>query len=254
MQRRCPREDGFTLVEVLVAMSVLLVGLLGVVGLVDAGNRTTSSSLKREAGTALARDVLERAHQTTYASLIGVGVGNTLRLSLGDAGATTALTPSTFTVVRRGVAFTVTVTSCRMDEGSDGVGVHDVTYCDFADALAAGAAAPTAADLALGLKLAGVPLKAVAGGTVLDEVCALLGVDPLGRVPGFDAALGRGNRTLALVASGATLQLCPGGEQPALDLAPDDLTQVSATVAWTDDGHARAVRQATLIPNPAAGT
>jgi prepilin-type N-terminal cleavage/methylation domain-containing protein len=59
---RCPdpsSEHGFTLVEVLVAIVVLLVGVLGVVSLVDGANAVTSKTRAREGGTNVARTIIE---------------------------------------------------------------------------------------------------------------------------------------------------------------------------------------------------
>src|SRR4051794_35665443 len=53
------REAGFTLVELMVAILVLLVGVLGSVALVDGANRSSASNRAREGGTNLARDVVE---------------------------------------------------------------------------------------------------------------------------------------------------------------------------------------------------
>src|SRR3989442_8963676 len=63
-------ESGFTLVEIMVAIIVLLIGVLGSVALVDAANRTTSTTRAREAGTNLARSVLEAARSLPYTSLV----------------------------------------------------------------------------------------------------------------------------------------------------------------------------------------
>src|SRR3954471_16158567 len=63
------RESGSTLVEIMVAIVVLLIGVLGSVALVDAANRTSSTTRARESATNLARSVLEAARSLPYASL-----------------------------------------------------------------------------------------------------------------------------------------------------------------------------------------
>ncbi|MCA1707168.1 MAG: prepilin-type N-terminal cleavage/methylation domain-containing protein [Actinobacteria bacterium] len=59
-------EHGFTIVEVMVASLLLVVGALALVGLVDAANGATSSNKRREAGTNLAREVIENAGTIAY--------------------------------------------------------------------------------------------------------------------------------------------------------------------------------------------
>src|SRR2546421_507818 len=56
------REAGFTLVELMIAIMILLVGVLGSVALVDGANRTTAANKGREGATNVARDVIEALH------------------------------------------------------------------------------------------------------------------------------------------------------------------------------------------------
>src|SRR5207247_3283663 len=66
---RLPRQAGFTLAEVMVAMTLLLVGILGTVKMIEAGSAAQSVSRGREAATNIARELLEDAHQTTYSTI-----------------------------------------------------------------------------------------------------------------------------------------------------------------------------------------
>ena len=68
-RRHRPRDGGFTLVEVLVAVLVLVVGVLGTVALVDAANDQTARTLGEEAGTNLAREMTEVARRAPFADL-----------------------------------------------------------------------------------------------------------------------------------------------------------------------------------------
>jgi prepilin-type N-terminal cleavage/methylation domain-containing protein len=61
-------EDGMTLIEVMVAMTILLVGVLGVFSMLDTGNQVTRHNLAREAATSLAREEIERARQIVYSA------------------------------------------------------------------------------------------------------------------------------------------------------------------------------------------
>jgi len=55
-----PRESGFTLVEVMVAIVILSFGLLGVAGLMVMGIQNTYSSQQRSTATQLAYDMIDR--------------------------------------------------------------------------------------------------------------------------------------------------------------------------------------------------
>jgi prepilin-type N-terminal cleavage/methylation domain-containing protein len=59
-------EDGMTLIEVMVAMAILLVGVLGVFSMLDTGNEVTRHNLAREAATSLAREEIELARQVLH--------------------------------------------------------------------------------------------------------------------------------------------------------------------------------------------
>jgi type IV pilus assembly protein PilV len=63
--------NGFTLLEVMVALLILSVGLLGLAGLQIAGLRSNQNSYYRLQATLLAQDLSERMR----ANLVGVGLG-----------------------------------------------------------------------------------------------------------------------------------------------------------------------------------
>ena len=71
MSRRlhASEEHGFTLIEVLVAVAILLVGVLGVVTLVDGANAVTSKTKAREGGTNVARSIIEVSRSVRYRDL-----------------------------------------------------------------------------------------------------------------------------------------------------------------------------------------
>ena len=81
---RASSQSGFTLIEVLVAMSILLVGVLGVVTLVDGANAVTSRTKAREGGNAIARSVIVEKHggALTFESEVGRGTTFTIVLPL----------------------------------------------------------------------------------------------------------------------------------------------------------------------------
>ena len=60
------REDGFTIVEMMVAMLIMLIGVLGTLTIIQGSIASTSRTNAREQGTNLARDLVERARQASY--------------------------------------------------------------------------------------------------------------------------------------------------------------------------------------------
>jgi type IV pilus modification protein PilV len=131
---RLRSQAGFTMVEVLVAMLLLLVGMLATFLLVGNANATLSKTRAREAATNLARELLEGARDTSYNQ---IGQANwfqsTLQNTSGGTGSVTAAGSNgqQTTIVRRGVSYAVTVTWCSLDDNGDGYGSHgsSVSWC-----------------------------------------------------------------------------------------------------------------------------
>jgi prepilin-type N-terminal cleavage/methylation domain-containing protein len=120
-------QHGFTIIEVLAAMIVLTIGVLGTLGLLNVANRTASNTRGREAATSLARELVEGARSIPYATLQPAAVQSEIQAlpGLGDSGASAG-----WTINRRGVTFTVTTTECIFDDPSDGGGTHDAgSFC-----------------------------------------------------------------------------------------------------------------------------
>jgi Tfp pilus assembly protein PilV len=131
-------EAGFTLVEVMVAATVLVVGVLGTVSMVDAANQDTSKNHRREIATATARDVIEATRGLPYTSLIN---GTTQADVQAKPGLADGDAVSGWQITRSNVQFTVTLQTCALDDANDGAGVHPAgVFCS--DAIAAGAADP----------------------------------------------------------------------------------------------------------------
>jgi prepilin-type N-terminal cleavage/methylation domain-containing protein len=119
--RRAPTlrgDAGFTLVEMLVAMVVLLVGVLGVATMALAAMDAGAGSRTREAATNLGREVVESLRSAPYEALLTSTAPSVLREmdGLGDA----APTDDGWQVQRRDVAFTVEVEGCVYDDPKDG--------------------------------------------------------------------------------------------------------------------------------------
>jgi prepilin-type N-terminal cleavage/methylation domain-containing protein len=121
---RVPRwleaDGGFTLIEVLIASVVLLVGLLSLLGLVDVANKTTAGNRARQAGTSLARDAIENARSLAYRQLTQSGIATALQpLIVGSS-----VSGSNLTVPRSPFTYTVSFNVCSMDDPVDGLGDH----------------------------------------------------------------------------------------------------------------------------------
>ena len=131
-------QQGFTLVEVLVGIVILLVGVLGVVSMVDGANAVTSKTKAREGGTSLARAVIEVSRSVRYRDLAVGTLEGALetRPGLADSKPTIA----GYTIRSRGVEYTLALTVCSLDDPKDGLGAHPpgVTFCPDSDALPVG--------------------------------------------------------------------------------------------------------------------
>ena len=126
---------GFTLVEVLAAVAILLVGVLGVLALSNGASETTAKTKSREAATGLNRELIEAVHGIAYVDLTPAPVAQQLQ---GAPGLDDSSGAAGWQIARRGVTYTVTTSLCLIDDPKDGMGVHDTTYCS--DVGAAGTA------------------------------------------------------------------------------------------------------------------
>lgn len=117
---------GFTLVEVMVSVVVLLVGVLGTISLSQGAARSTNINKAREEGTNVARDVIEAAHTFQYSSISQSSINGQLQgqSGLADDDATTG-----YQIKRRGFTYAVVVSVCTYDDPKDGAGAHDSNFC-----------------------------------------------------------------------------------------------------------------------------
>ncbi|MEX2023888.1 MAG: prepilin-type N-terminal cleavage/methylation domain-containing protein [Thermoleophilaceae bacterium] len=132
-------EAGFTLIEVMVAITLLLVGVLGTVTMIDGANAVTTQTKAREGATAVGRSVLEIARGVPYRELTDARILEELeaRSSLADAQTGTA----GHQIGSRNFVYTLTPVVCSMDDAEDDLGDHDelaVTFCPETDTLAVG--------------------------------------------------------------------------------------------------------------------
>jgi prepilin-type N-terminal cleavage/methylation domain-containing protein len=118
-------QHGFTLVEVLAAIAILLIGVLGVAALATGANKTTGRTKSHEAAAGLAREMLESSRAMPYADLTAASLSSMLRQRHPDSD---AATPG-WQVKRRGITYTATSSLCTLDDPKDGMGAHDASFC-----------------------------------------------------------------------------------------------------------------------------
>jgi type II secretory pathway pseudopilin PulG len=122
------REAGFTIIEVMVAIFVLLIGVLGVALMVNNASAVTTTTKARVGAVNLAREVLEDARTLTYADLTTTQAQTDLQSQgLPDDN----LSKAGWQVRRRGILFNVSLQACEFDDTHDGAHVtgDGVTYC-----------------------------------------------------------------------------------------------------------------------------
>ena len=218
-------EQGFTIVETMVAMVVVVVGMIGAASLLSKASETTSSTKAREAGVALQRELVEAARSVPYAELVPTGVVGKLQAQsgLGDSG-----TESGWNVTRRGVQYTIAVGVCTVDDTADGTAPHPAnSFC------------------------------ANGGGAASSATCrTLLGTS--GSIQGTSAAI-----TAGALAGDCGIDLDLDGEVDNLvaplattaattpqDQNPEDYKRVVTLVRWPVGTGSRFALQSTTLPNP----
>jgi Tfp pilus assembly protein PilV len=118
---RLRSQDGLSLIEVIVASVVLIIGILGTLVLMDAANGATTKTRAREGATNLTRELVEGARSVPYANISPATIVTQLQSQpgLADAGAGAG-----WTIRRRNTTYTVTASVCTMDDPRDGGGTH----------------------------------------------------------------------------------------------------------------------------------
>lgn len=119
-----------SMVEVMVAAVILSAGVLGVFVMVETADKVNERNRERITATSLARELLEKARPTTFATIGTSGwFDATLQGLSGRTGTVTNPTThsSRATVTRRDTVYTVVVDTCTVDEGRDSYGTHAAT-------------------------------------------------------------------------------------------------------------------------------
>jgi hypothetical protein len=134
-------SSGFTIVEVMVAAVLTIVGVLGTVALVDGANQATASTRFREGGTNLAREAVETARGVSYPLLANDAVDDEVQAL--NPGLEDTRETGGWTVRRRQHRYRVEIEVCSVDDPSDGTGQLDPGLpCDDVPAGASGDADP----------------------------------------------------------------------------------------------------------------
>ncbi|MEY2571614.1 MAG: hypothetical protein QOE63_1964, partial [Acidimicrobiaceae bacterium] len=232
-------ESGYTIIEIMVAMLILLVGVFGTLVMLEGSFAGTRQTATRDQGTNLARDLAERTRQSPYASIGSASVLAAAAASLPEA---PSVSGTTFQVTRRDTLYTVSVSSCTVDDPSDGVGVGNATFCQNQTGSGGGGSSTTVGGSINVLGLT-VPLITVgATGSLLATVCNAVGTNTT-ILTQVTAAVS------TLIPVSACTASNPTGSTVPYDSNPDDLRRVRVDVSWTK-GHGGAVSQTTLVPNP----
>lgn len=250
VRRLLAAEGGWSLVESLVGTVMLVIGLFGLMTMLDTGNRVTNANLGRDSGTGLAREVVERARQVPYATL-AQPLEAAKKIAEATPGASTP-TNGVWTTNRRGVLYTTTLNTCVVDDPADGLGPVLGVPCSPSNGVGGPGSGPNGGPpLTVHLNVLGLPINAAVGGGVLGQVCSALGQSAL--VDSLLSGSGVVNGLLGLAGSGADIGLCQsGGTTIGYDLEPQDLTRVTAKVTWTKPQPGSVVQSA-LVPRPGGG-
>jgi prepilin-type N-terminal cleavage/methylation domain-containing protein len=137
-------ERGFTLVEIMVAITLLLIGVLGVTTMVSVSNKTSVSSNSRQGANTLARRVLETSRALPFRSIKNATLAADIQAQSPDLATTSG---GSWTVARDGYVYTLTANVCRVDDDSDGFGAHDTVDPAFcSDSTSTGTADDKAGD------------------------------------------------------------------------------------------------------------
>ncbi|WP_324778922.1 type IV pilus modification protein PilV [Thiobacillus sedimenti] len=115
------KQSGFTLLEILVAMLVLAVGLLGLAGLMTSSMRNNLSASHRTQATWMAYDIVDRMRANRAAAVTG-----NYATAIGTPGACSTAVP-TGTVPQQDIAAWKNQLACVLPAGDGSVAVDAAT-------------------------------------------------------------------------------------------------------------------------------
>ena len=118
---RARGQGGFTIVEVMVAATILMVGILGTLAMLNAATQQSRTTANRQAGVGLTRDIVEVVRQLPYRQV----ENGTIVQRLQENPNLTGNGSATEWQIKRGQAtFEVRVSICGIDDPADGTGSH----------------------------------------------------------------------------------------------------------------------------------
>jgi hypothetical protein len=113
--------------EVMVAMLVLVVGVLGTVQLFEAATAATGRTKAREGGTNVARELIEATRSVPYPKIVDGSLAAELQ---SHPGLEDDSSGGGWQLRRRGITYAVDVSVCIVDDPKDGLGPHDsAAFC-----------------------------------------------------------------------------------------------------------------------------
>ena len=116
---RLRAQDGFGLVETLVAALILTAGLLATFVALDVTVQTSYLTRAREGAVTLAREITDDARSIPFSQLSNATIQDSLQQMPGLANQGQG---STWQIVRRGVTYTVTASESSSNDSKDGTG------------------------------------------------------------------------------------------------------------------------------------
>jgi hypothetical protein len=260
-----------TLIEVMMAMVILLVGVLGVIPLLDTANKVTDDNLARDTATALVREDLEKARELPFMSLTDpTAVAAKLSTTITGSTAPQTILPTicaTYPTLCQGVApiggvmrlpttlpgggslpggLTVLPVTSAFTTSRQGIPFKTTLATCVLDDPSDGIGAAT------GAPCDPLPSTSGGGGAISTSGATNLNLNVLGiQITGagalaevvctllgtrgsvLDSLLGSGGLLGSLVSSGADTTFCSGGKgNVAVDRQPVDATAITSTVTW----------------------
>lgn len=122
-----PGERGFTLIEVLAATFILLIGVLATAAIIDASSSANANTRQRDAATNLTRELIEGARSIPFERVSEPGV----YAALQEIPGLEDMPGGGYEIRRNGVTYTIEIDVCIMDDPKDESGprVGTETFC-----------------------------------------------------------------------------------------------------------------------------
>jgi Tfp pilus assembly protein PilV len=141
------QDDGFTLVEVLMAAVILIVGVTAMFGLLDSSVKASYQTRVREGATSLAREIIEDARTIPYAELSPTTITKELEKKKGLETIESGFISRRGSETQQAITYTVTVSECAIDDPKNGYGVHKDKTLFCSDSQTEGSAVTQPEDL-----------------------------------------------------------------------------------------------------------